>query len=168
MKDFINYLNENFGESIEKLASSQNNPIFDFDFKMINLDKMAKQLPTLNRNYRGNEFATADALFISNTNNKFIFHFIEFKNVDYSTDKDLKMSKYLVDKYEVSLRAKQYESISLIAIYLKIFKSIDNETTKEMMSNIEKKFYLVSKTNQFLNHPYKNKSNVHMANDWSF
>ena len=198
MEDFINYLTEHFGETAEKLAkTSQDNPLFDFDMQMIDLDKMAKQLPKLNGIYRGNQFATADALFISHENNELTFHFIEFKNVDYENERNLKMSKhwleqclskmdecehecfindktsdiykskflkYLVDKYNVSLRAKPFESISLIDIYLKMFKSIDDEFSRNYLFNIKKNFYIVSKTNKFLNHPHKNMSNVHMAN----
>ena len=198
MEDFIAYLYENFGQSVEKLAkTSEDNPLFDFDFQMIDLDKMAKKLQKMDRKYRGNEFATADALFISDIDNEPIFHFIEFKNVDYGVDKDLKMSKYwleeclskmrecehgcfindeataiheskfheyLVDRYNVSLRAKPYESISLIDIYLKMFKEIhDDEFMRNYLVNIRKNFYLVSKTDKFLNYPYKSKSNAHMA-----
>jgi len=197
MEDFINYLTEHFSESVEKLAkTSQDNHLLDFNLQMIDLDKMAKQLPKLNGIYRGNQFATADALFISHENNELTFHFIEFKNVDYEKERDQKMSKYwleqclskmdecehkcfindktsdiykskfskyLVDKYNVSLRAKPFESISLIDIYLKMFKSIDDEFSRNYLFNIKKNFYIVSKTNKFLNHPYKNMSNVHMA-----
>lgn len=197
MEDFIKYLTENFGESAEKLAkTSQDNPLFDFDLEMINLDEMAKQLPKLNRIYNNNQFATADALFISKEDDEFTFHFVEFKNVDYEKEKDLKMSKYwlekclsemnecehecfindetsdiykskfpkyLVDKYNVSLRAKPYESISLIDIYLKMFKSIDDDFSRNYLFNVKKNFYIVSKTNKFLNHPHKNMSNTHMA-----
>lgn len=198
MQDFINYLNENFGASVEKLAkTSEDNPLFDFDFQMINLDEMAKKLQKLDKKYRGNEFATSDALFISNIDDEFVFHFIEFKNVDYGVDKDLKMSKYwldeclskmdeceygcfindettdinkskfhkyLVDRYNVALRGKPYESISLIDIYFKFFKGIsDDEFSRNYLFDIKKNFYLVSKTDKFLNHPYKNKSNVQMA-----
>lgn len=197
MKEFIDYLNENFAESVDKIAkTSQDNYFFDFDLKMINLDKMAKNLPKLNRIYKGNDFATADALFVSNIDDEFIFHFIEFKNVDYNDEKDLAMSKfwlnqclslmkncehdcfindkeneiykskfqnYLVDKYEVSLRAKPFESISLIDIYFQMVKSVDSDYSKNIISNIQKNFYLISKTDKFLNHPYKNKSNVQMA-----
>ena len=187
MKDFIKYLTENFGESAEKLAkTSEDNPLFDCDLEMIDLDEMAKQLPKLDRIYRGNDFATADALFISKENGEFTFHFVEFKNVDYEKEKDVKMSKYwleeclrkmdecehecfikdetsdiskskfqnyLVDKYQLSLRAKPYESISLIDIYLKMFKQIDDEFSRNFLFNIKKNFYIVSKTDKFLNHP---------------
>ena len=197
MEDFINYLTKHFGKSTEKLAkTSEDNHLFDFDFQMIDLDKMAVQLPKLNSIYNGNQFATADALFISKENNEYTFHFIEFKNVDYEKEKDLKMSKYwleeclskmdecehecfindetsdiykskfskyLVDEYNVSLRAKPYESISLIDIYLKMFKSVDDEFSRNYLFNIKKNFYIVSKTNKFLNHPHKNMSNVQMA-----
>lgn len=197
MEDFINYLTQNFGESAEKLAkTSEDNPLFDFDIEMIGLDKMAKQLPKLDRIYNGNDFATADALFITKEDDEFTFHFIEFKNVDYEKEKDVKMSKYwleeflkkmdecehdcfindetsdihkskfseyLVDEYKVSLRAKPYESISLIDIYLKMFKQIDDDYSRDYLFNIKKNFYIVSKTNKFLNHPHKNVSNVHMA-----
>lgn len=91
MEDFINYLNKHFGKSAEKLAkTSEDNPLFDFDFQMIDLDKMAAQLPKLNSIYNGNRFATADALFISKENNEYTFHFIEFKNADYEKEKDQK------------------------------------------------------------------------------
>lgn len=198
MQDFIDFLNNNFSDSVETLAkTSEDNRLFDFDFQMINLDKLAKRLQKIDRKFRGNDFATADALFISQIDDELIFHFIEFKNVDYDDDKDLKMSKYwlekclskmdecehgcfikdkttdiykskfhkyLVDKYNVSLRAKPYESISLIDIYFKLFKDLyDDEFSRNCLFNIKKNFYLVSKTDKFLNHPYKNKSNVQMA-----
>ena len=197
MEDFINYLTENFGETAEKLAkTSEDNSLFDFDLHMINLDKMARHLPKLNSIYNNNQFATADALFISKEDGEFTFHFIEFKNVDYEKEKDVKMSKYwleeclkkmdecehecfindktsnihksnfskyLVDKYQVSLRGKPYESISLIDIYLKMFKQIDDEFSRNFLFNIKKNFYIVSKTDKFLNHPHKNVSNVHMV-----
>lgn len=197
MEDFIDYITKNFCESAEKLAkTSQDNPLFDFDLKMIDLDKMAKNLPKLNRIYNGNDFATADALFISKEDGEFTFHFIEFKNVNYEKEKDVKMSKYwlekcltkmdecehncfindetsnmyksefsnyLVDRYMVSLRAKPYESISLIDIYLKMIKQVDDEFSRNYLFNIKKNFYIVSKTNKFLNHPHKNVSNVHIA-----
>ena len=198
MEDFIEFLNENFGKSVEELAkTSEDNPLFEFDFQMIDLDEMANKLQKMDRRYMGNDFATADALFISNIDDELIFHFIEFKNVDYGVDKDLKMSKfwleeclskmnecdhdcfindettdihkskfhkYLVDRYNVSLRAKPYESLSLIDIYFKFFKTIyDDEFSRNYLFNIKKNFYLVSRTDKFLNHPYKNKSNVHMA-----
>lgn len=198
MQDFIDYLYENFGQSAERLAkTSEDNPLFEFDVQMIDLDEMAKQLQKSDRIYRGNDFATSDALFISNVDGEIVFHFIEFKNVDYGDVKDLKMSKYwleeclsemskcehecfiddktndiykskfpkyLVDRYNVSLRAKPFESISLVYLYLKQFKSLDDDFCRNFLFDIDKKFYLVSKTNKFLNHPFnKNKSNVHMA-----
>lgn len=174
MQEFIDYLYKNFSDSTENLAkTSQNNPLFEFDFQMINLDKMAKQLQNLDKVYRGNDFATSDALFISNVNDEIVFHFIEFKNVDYDKDEDLKMSKYwleeclsemdkcehdcfindetsdinkskfhkyLVDKYNVSLRAKPYESLSLIYLFLKMFKSIDDEFCRNYLFDIKKIF----------------------------
>ena len=106
-------------------------------------------------------------------------HFIEFKNLDYEDTKDLKMSKYwldkclkqmkncekdcfindktsnisksnfhkyLVDKNDVSLRVKPFESISLVFLYLKLFKSDDEEYCKNFLFNIPKYYYLVSKT----------------------
>lgn len=75
-----------------------------------------------------------------------------------------KFHKYLVDRYNVALRGKPYESISLIDIYFKFFKGIsDDEFSRNYLFDIKKNFYLVSKTDKFLNHPYKNKSNVQMA-----
>ena len=39
MEDFINYLTKHFGESAEKLAkTSEDNPLFDFDLQMIDLE----------------------------------------------------------------------------------------------------------------------------------
>lgn len=197
MEDFINYLTEHFGESAEKLAkTSEDNRLFDFDLQMIDLDKMAKQLPKLNPIYRGNDFATADALLITNVDGELTFNFIEFKNVDYEKEKDVKMSKYwleeclsemkecehecfindetsnihkskfqkyLIDRYMLSLRAKPYESLSLIDIYLKMFKQTDDEFCRNYLFNIKKNFYIVSKTDKFLNHPHKNISNVQMV-----
>lgn len=198
MEDFITYLNAHFSDSVENLAkTSQDNRLFDFDFQMIDLDDMAKKLKNLDKEFRGNDFATADALYISNIDGELTFHFIEFKNVDYGVDRDLKMSKYwldeclaemdkcehecfikdettdihkskfhkyLIDQYYVSLRAKPYESISLIEIYFKFIKEIeDDEFCRNYLFNIRKNFYLVSKTDKFLNHPHKNKNNTHMA-----
>ena len=44
-----------------------------------------------------------------------------------------------------------------------MFKSVDDEFSKNYLFNIKKNFYIVSKTNKFLNHPHKNMSNVQMA-----
>lgn len=44
-----------------------------------------------------------------------------------------------------------------------MFKSIDDEFSRNYLFNIKKNFYIVSKTNKFLNHPHKKMSNVHMA-----
>lgn len=74
-----------------------------------------------------------------------------------------KFQKYLVDRYMVSLRVKPYESLSLINIHLKMFKQIDDEFSRNYLFNIKKNFYIVSKTNKFLNHPHKNISNIHMV-----
>ena len=99
MQDFIDYLNDNFSDSIETLAkTSEGNRLFEFDFQMIDLDRLAKRLEKIDMKFRGNEFATADALFISNVDDELIFHFIEFKNVDYDDDKNLKMSKYWLEE----------------------------------------------------------------------
>ena len=197
MEDFINYLTENFGEPVEKLSkTSEDNLVLDSDIIMIDLDEMARQLPKFNDDFKGNQFATADALFISKEGSEYTFHFFEFKNVDYEKEKDLKMSKYwleeclskmnqcehecfikdessdifksnfqkyLVDKYYVSLRAKPFESLSLIHFYLKWFKSIDDELCRNYLFNINKKFYIVSNTKKSFSYPNQNISNLHMA-----
>lgn len=197
MKNFIKFLDENFLRSVEELAkTSEDNPMFDDDFLMYDLDEMNRKLSKLDKKFRGNDFATADAFFISNLDDEQIFHFIEFKNVDFGEDRDLKMSKhwldeclskmkecehdcfindesssiykshfdkYLVDKYMLSLRAKPIESLSVVFNYLKSLESMDDASCRQLLFDTKKIFYIVSRTDKFLNHPYKNKSNVHMA-----
>ena len=63
-----------------------------------NGDFVAKNLQKIDKQYKGKDFATTDALFISNINEEIAMHFIEFKNLDYEDTKDLKMSKYWLDK----------------------------------------------------------------------
>ena len=86
-----------------------------------------------------------------------------FINEDIDSISKSKFNKYLVDKYMLSLRAKPFESLSVIYNYLKILESLDDESCRQLLFNTKKIFYLVSRTDKFLNHPYKNKSNVHMA-----
>ena len=197
MKNFIRFLDENFLQSIDEIAKSSNdNTMFDDDFLMYNLDLMNEKLSKLDKKFKGNDFATSDAFFISNIDNELIFHFIEFKNVDFDDEKDLKMSgywlnkclsemkegehncfinddsnpikkshfdRYLIDKYFLSLRAKPFESLAVVYNYLKILESLDDNSCNELLFDTKKIFYLVSRTDKFLNNPYKNKSNVHMA-----
>ena len=66
----------------------------DFVIYQGNFRVFEKLDPKLNPIYRGNDFATADALLISNIDGNLTFHFVEFKNMDYEKEKDVKMSKY--------------------------------------------------------------------------
>ena len=132
MKNFIKFLDENFLRSVEELAkTSEDNPMFDDDFLMYDLDEMNRKLSKLDKKFRGNDFATADAFFISNLDDEQIFHFIEFKNVDFGEDRDLKMSKHWLDECLLQMKECEHDCF------------INDESSSIYKSHFDK--YLVDK-----------------------
>ena len=60
-------------ESADELAkTSEDNQMFDDDFLMYNLDEMGEKLSKLDKKFNGNDFATADAFFISSNSKMLI------------------------------------------------------------------------------------------------
>ena len=189
MNSFKKNILKEYGKSITELSKTGNeNCLLDDDFVMISLDDMASNLS------KGDILATTDALFIDEKNN--VFHFIEFKNMDFSIKKDRLMAKYhlnnamkfindcehgcplandesnfhkyLVDRYNVALRTKPFDSISLVYGYLCDYYGND-KLAKEKLVNIKKYFWLVSKTNYEFNSPFlKNRQNNHRRNKKEF
>lgn len=188
MKGFKEYFLSKYGKSVSELSATSdlNRLIDDVDFKMISLDEISKL-----KRYKinGDEFSTADALFITENNGKPLFKIFEFKNMNFADKKDRLMAefhlkkfikhvneceygcklandksnfhKYLVDKSKVSLRVKPIESISLIYLLLKDYYKNQDINVEETLFNVTKQYFIVSKTNNELNSPFsKNKSNT--------
>ena len=74
----------------------------------------------------------------------------------------------MVDKYQLALRTKPFDSISLIYDYLCNYCG-DDKLAKENLVNVKKYFWLVSKTNYEFNSPFlKNRQNNHRRNKKEF
>ena len=189
MNSFKDNILKEYGKSITELSKTGNgNFLVDNDFIMISLDDMASNLS------KGNILSTTDALFIDEKNE--VVHFIEFKNIDFNNEEDKLMArfhlnkaidvikdcehdcplvndkskfhKYLVDKYQLALRTKPFDSISLIYDYLCNYCG-DDKLAKENLVNVKKYFWLVSKTNYEFNSPFlKNRQNNHRRNKKEF
>lgn len=185
MKKLYNKLLNIYGDSITVLSSTNNkNPlILNDEIAMVNLDKIGEEYKIDSKQY-----ATSDALFITEGDENVKFYFIEFKNIDFESEKDRLMSnfylkkcikemetceykcsfikdlkkikKHLIDKYQISLRMKPYESISLVGVLIKnYYKKLNDEEIKELLFKAEKNFIIVSKTRTEYNPYAKNKSN---------
>lgn len=183
MEDFYQFLKSNFSSSITELSkTSFDNSLVENDCMLINLDEMSQKLPKFNSGIK-TIFASADALLIRKNGDEFNLFFIEFKNIDFSDNKDRLMSKYildecigkmelchhncmhvdelsmcskyLTDRYNVSLRSKPVDSISLIYHFMEYFF---DGMSKTKLFNFNKYFILVSRTKIEYNH-LKNKNN---------
>lgn len=146
MDSFKQSLLQKYGKTIKELSSTnESNVLMDRDDVLISLDDMSSDLSLKIKEFKGNDLSSADALLISKKDENFIFHIIEFKNLDFNKRKDRLMSeyyleksiehinncehdcsfanheskyhKYLVDRYKLSLRTKPIESITLIYYY---------------------------------------------------
>lgn len=189
MNSFKESILKEYGKSITELSKTGNeNFLLNDEFVMVSLDDMASNL------LKSDILATTDALFINEKNGE--FHFIEFKNVDFSIKKDRLMAKYhlnkamkfinncehgcplvndksnfhkyLVDKYKLALRTKPFDSISLVYAYLCDYYGND-KLAKEKLDNVKKYFWLVSKTTYEVNNPFsKNRQNNHRRNKKEF
>lgn len=148
MLKFNEILLEKYGDTITNLSKTGQNNFIKNSFRMIDLDKMSKSFPKINKDFKGQEFSTADALYINNSDNEIILYFFEFKKIDFNKEKDQKMAgyelnraiekmkncehdcfinydkssfpKYLIDKYNLSLIKKPYESLSLLCHFFEL------------------------------------------------
>lgn len=181
------YLMENFGKSIDEISKTEfDNKLIDDNIKMISWDDVAKYFNTTTKEFRG-QFSSADGLYIIEKENKTQLFFFEFKNIDYSNNKDSQISifhlknylkqmkgcehdckihdkikkimPYLVDISYASLRSKPSDSISLFfQMMKKQYEENNDEICINKLFNSEKFFFLVTNTqSQYL--PFKNKSN---------
>lgn len=190
MQDLKEYLMKKFGKPVREISKTEfDNVLIDKDFKMISWDDVATYFNETNDEFE-DKFSTADGLFIRKKEDKTQIYFMEFKNINYSNVEDRQMSlfhlkkylkqmsecehdceiydefkkisKYLIDKSYVSLRAKPYDSLSLFFHVMKSFyKSADdseNEILIEKLFDCDKFFFLVSNTeSEYL--PFKNINN---------
>lgn len=197
MDSFKKSLLQKYGKTITELSTTgnNNNSLVDNNYKLISLDDMASDLSLKVKEFRGNDLSSADALLIFKKEGNFIFHIIEFKNLDFNKKKDRLMSeyylkksiehinncehdcsfanheskyhKYLVDKYKLSLRTKPIESLTLIYYYLSKYLG-DSESAKEKLFNIKKYYWFISKTKSDSFDFSKNRSNNHRRNSKHF
>lgn len=101
MESFNQYLMSNFKASIREVSKTDEGNIylkgsFLDNYFMISLDEMAKRIP--NFKFKGDTFSSADGFFIEKKDSKFIFHFFEFKNLDFSNIKDYQLSSFNLNK----------------------------------------------------------------------
>lgn len=187
MQDFKNYLMENFGKSVSEISSTEfDNVLVDKDFKMISWDDVATYFHENNDEFK-HKFSSADGLYILEKDNKTQLFFFEFKNIDYSNDKDRQMSlyhlknylkqmnecdaeceihddiekvsEYLVDVSHVSIRSKPSDSLSLFYYMMKEYYDLkDDESGIKKLFEADKFFFLISNTPAEYR-PFKNKSN---------
>ena len=149
MHELTNYLMEKYGKSIKELSKTEfENELLDNDFQMISWDDVAEDFLKFNEDF-DEKFASADALYILEKEDKIQLFFFEFKNMNYSTIEDSQLSKFhlnncidkmkhcnkeceiyneikehaerLVDKSNVSLRSKPSDSLSLFYHVMKNF-----------------------------------------------
>ena len=179
---------DNYSKSIKELSNSEfQNYVINSDIKMISLDDVADDFNKFNNDFT-DKFSSADALYILEKEDKIQLFFFEFKNLDYSLIKDRQMSKFylnkcidemhscehdckiyneikkhaekLVDVSQASLRSKPADSISLVYHIMENYfktKGMDINCIEKMF-NIEKFFFLVSKTqSQYI--PFKKNIN---------
>lgn len=197
MDSFKQSLLQKYGKTIKELSSTnESNVLMNRDDVLISLDNMASDLSSKVKEFRGNDLSSADALLIFKKEGHFIFHIIEFKNLDFNKKKDRLMAeyylkksiehinncehdcsfanheskyhKYLVDKYKLSLRTKPFESLNVVYFYLCDYLG-DLELAKEKLFNIKKYYWFISKTEGGRNsHFHTNKSNNHRRNSKHF
>lgn len=197
MDSFKKSLLQKYGKTIKELSSTnESNVLMNRDDVLISLDNMASDLSLKIKEFKGNKLSSADALWIFENEGEFIFHIIEFKNLDFNINKDRLMSKFylkklikhinnceyncpfasyeldvyenLVDKYNVSIRTKPVESLTLIYYYLCNYLD-DSESAKEKLFNAKKYYWFISKTESGANSPFHtNKSNNHRRNSKHF
>lgn len=187
MDNFIDFLFKNFGDTARNLSDTgHGNKWINEDMILIKYDDVATYF---NEKYDDFEdkFTSADALYISRNNNEFKLFFIEFKNIDYSDEKDKLMNKYrlkecilemkkcehnckiidsidelyskLVDESKVSMRSKPFDSLSLF--YYLMNHEIINDLfdCRQELFNMKKFYFVVSKTIAQYNPYSPNKSN---------
>lgn len=188
MQDLNDYLMKNFGKPTNEISKTEyDNTVIYEEFNMISFDDVAKDFYERNNEFNG-KFSSADGLIIIEKENKNQIFFFEFKNIDYSDEKDRQMgiyylnnclkqmkeceheceaydeintiSEYLIDKSHLSLRSKPSDSLSLFYFIMKDYygKEENNEICINKLFKTEKFFFLVSKT-QAQYLPFKNKSN---------
>ena len=186
MHDLKNYLHSRFGKPVSEVSKTEfDNTVIEEDFEMICWDDAAKEFNKNNKEFV-EEFSTADGLSIIEKEKNTQIFFFEFKNLDYSTKKDKQMaifylkkhlkqmkecphdcktyedlekiSQYLTDKSNASLRSKPSDSLSLFYHIMKDYYHLDDNQACEKLFKTDKFFFLVSKTQaQYL--PFNNKSN---------
>lgn len=187
MHDLKMYLLEKYGKPTHEISKSEfGNILIDKELKMISWDDAANEFHETNSEFK-EMFSTADGLIIIEKEDKNQLFFFEFKNLDYSNEKDKQMAKYHLNKYlkqtkecshdcEVyddlkkiseylidissrSLRSKPSDSLSLFFHIMKEYYEIENDKDAcNKLFNTDKFFFLVSNTESQYN-PYKNKSN---------
>lgn len=101
MESFNQYLMSEFKGSLRKVSKTdEENHFLDDHFAdnyfMISLDEMAKRV--LNPYFKGDQFSSADGLFIEKKNDNFIFYFFEFKNLDFSKKEDRQLSRFYLNR----------------------------------------------------------------------
>ena len=182
MKNFIEKLLKEYGDTAENLSISGKKFIVNNKTKMIGLDEMAKQLSHYTPKFK-ERFSSSDALYVVFDEDNFKFYFIEFKNIDYTDVKERLEDKYklkelinniddddfkkelkkylnkLVDKSFMRFKMKPYDSLSLIYYYMNIFFNESNDELTKSLFEIEKYYILVSRTKTEVNPLFKNKSN---------
>ena len=187
MHDLKIYLENKFRKPINEVSKTEfDNTVIDKNLEMIHWDDVATHFYENNNEFR-EKFSSADGLVIIEKEDKDQLFFFEFKNIDYSKEEDRQMavfhlkkslkrmkecnhdcevfedlekiSEYLVDKSNASLRSKPSDSISLFYHIMKDYYEIKNDDeARDKLFNTEKFFFLVTNTPyQYL--PFKNKSN---------
>lgn len=186
MHDLKIYLENKFGKPLNEISKTEfDNTLIDKKLEMISWDDAAEYFNKINDEFR-EEFSTADGLYIIEKENKNQLFFFEFKNINFSEKSDRQMglfhlknylkqmkecehdcdiyedlekiSEYLVDISNVTIRSKPSDSISLFYQFMKEHYKIDDDEACDKLFKTEKFFFLVSNTeSQYI--PFKNKSN---------
>lgn len=185
MQKLYNHLKKEYGDKITKLSStSENNQFIINEGVLVSLDKLKKDYQN-NKDY---EFTSSDALFIKkHENGNFQIYFFEFKKLDPTSKEDWGMSKTrlqkcidkmkncekcafieeikgceekLVDKYQLSLRSKPFDSMSLLYhVIMDFYPDMKDYECKKLLLKCDKYFYIISETSQEWSSTPKNKSN---------
>ena len=187
MHAFNEYLIENFGRPLNQLSDTGfGNVLMDSNAVMISLDEMAESLPNIKQEFK-QHFASVDALLITENGGEFELYFIEFKNMNFNRNSDRlmsknllnqcifeidkceygcevlndlrKCSKYLVDRHNVSMRSKPFDSLSVMYFFMKDYFEFESEQDcMKRLFELKKYFILVSRTeSEFF--PSKNRNN---------
>ena len=99
MHDLKSYLHEKYGKPTHEISKAEfGNILIDKELKMISWDDAADEFHKTNSEFK-EKFSTADGLIIIEKEDKNQLFFFEFKNLDYSNEKDKQMAKYRLNKY---------------------------------------------------------------------